>query len=58
MSCMKVEEHLYYLLFTCYDDNRTGTWNIHVISLRNKLKTVPCVIIIQSHPYLFIKVYM
>ena len=45
-------------LHTCYDDNCTGTWNIHAISLRNKLRTVPCVIIIQSHSYLFIKVYM
>ena len=44
-------------LHTCYDDNCTGTWNIHAISLRNKLRTVPCVIIIQSHLYLFIIMY-
>ena len=42
--------------FTCYNDNCTGTGNIHAMSLRNKLHT-PCIFIIQSHPYLVIKSY-
>ena len=43
--------------FTCYNDDCTGTRNIQAIGFRNKLKTVRCVIIIQSHLYLIFKVY-
>ena len=42
---------------TCYNDNCAGTGNTHTISFSNKVQTLPCVFIIQSHPYLFVKSY-
>ena len=40
-------------LNTCYNHNRTGTWNIHAVGFRNNLETIPCVCIIQSQSHLF-----
>ena len=41
-----------FYFFTCYNDNRTGTGNIHAIGFKNKLKTIPYGFIFESHPYL------
>ena len=48
---------VYLLSFTSYNDNCTGIRNIHAIGFRNKLDTIPCIFIIQSHPYLIVKSY-
>ena len=43
---------------TCYNHNCAGTGNIHAMRFRNKIESIPCVFIIQSHSYLFVNFFL
>ena len=52
--CKRVFLRGFYSYITCYNHNCAGTGNIHAMRFRNKMESIPCVFIIQSHSYLFV----